>query len=66
MSNVEQLKKSPRQLAEEELAAENANKAKNAIKAKLIQRQQAQLVLDNIDREIKDLEKQVADGDFGK
>lgn len=62
--NIESLNppKTPLQIAREELAKETAQKAVKLLKAKLQERQKAEAVLANIDREIEDLEQKIDDG----
>ena len=50
--------------AKQEVAEEKAKKAIEALKRKLKQRDDAQQIVVNIDREIKDLEASLADGSF--
>lgn len=66
--NVEKLDRplTPLQQAEKELKDENDRTAVGALKKKLRERQAAQLVLKNIDKEIADLQEQLADGDLGE
>jgi predicted nucleic acid-binding Zn-ribbon protein len=53
-----------REQAANELAKEKAEKAKEAIKAKLRALDGAKAVVANIEREIQDLEQQISDGSF--
>lgn len=56
-------KKSLRQQAQEEFQNELNAKGVEMLKVKLKERHQAKLILDNLDREIEVLEKQIDDGD---
>lgn len=64
MSNPTKLetKKTIRQQAAELVAKERADKALKAMTDKLRERDAAQTVVDNIDREIDDLEQAIAQG----
>lgn len=66
MSNVTTIAKTPSVLeqAREEVAKEQAEKAKAALKNLLRQRAQAESVLRGIDVQIRDVETQIADGTF--
>lgn len=56
--------KNIRQQAEEEVKQERAGEAKKKLKAKLQERDKAQTVLDNINRELEDLAVQIEQGNF--
>jgi hypothetical protein len=67
MSNVTDIPKRELSILEQaraEVAKEQAEKAKTALKALLRQRAQAEAVLKGIDLQIADLEHQIADGTF--
>ncbi len=66
MSDVTKLDntKTPMELAKEELAKEMADKAVKLIKKKLADLKAAELVVKNIEREIKDLEDRIEQGDI--
>lgn len=63
-ADVTKLPKSIRQEAQEEFDNEQRQKAVSRLKVKLKERHTAALALDNIDREIKDLEEQQEQGDI--
>lgn len=50
--------------AKAEIAKEKAEKAKTALVKKLRERDSAQAIVANIDREIEDLKASIADGSF--
>jgi len=50
--------------AKAEIAKEQAEKAKTALVKKLRERDTAQRIVANIDREIEDLKQSIADGSF--
>jgi len=56
--------KNIRQQAEEEVKQERAGEAKKKLKAKLQERDKAQTILDNINRELEDLAVQIEQGNF--
>lgn len=56
--------KSIREQAAEEVLKEMSEKAKNAMKSLLRQRQSAYAVITGIDKQIDDLEQQIADGTY--
>ena len=64
--SVENLKteKTALQLAEEEIAKEKKDKAVLMLKEKLRERDKAKLMLENIEREIQDLNEQIKQGDI--
>lgn len=63
--SVEKLnaQKTARQLAKEELQAENTRVAVSKLKDKMRELEKAQLVVKNLERELEDLEEQLAQGD---
>jgi hypothetical protein len=56
--------KNIREQAEAEVAKERAERAKTLLKAKLNDKAKAQTVLDNLNREIQDLETAIEHGNF--
>jgi len=66
MSNVSNLNtdKTPRQIAEEELKVENSKRAVGTYKAKLKELEKARNVIANIERELEDLDRKIADGNL--
>lgn len=59
-----QIELTPRQQAEKELRSEDEKRAVKLLKEKLILRKKAKLILDNLDREIDDLEERIDQGDI--
>lgn len=67
MSNVENIKPlSLREQAEKEVREERAKRAKDALKDKLRQLENAKAIVANIEREIADLEASIEDGSFAR
>lgn len=67
MSNVENIKPlSLREQAEKEVREERAKRAKDALKEKLRQLENAKAIVSNIEREIGDLEASIEDGSFAR
>lgn len=65
MSNIKNIApKSIREQAAEEVGKEMTEKAKNALKSLLRQRQAAYAVISGIDKQIDDLEQQILDGTY--
>jgi len=64
MSKLEQVGNSILEQAKQEIAKEEVTRAVKLYKAKLTERNAAQTVLDNIDREIADLELKIEQGNF--
>lgn len=56
--------RSPREIAEAEIAKEKAEKAVELLKEKFRQLDKAKTIVANIEREIEDLEQQIEDGDI--
>ncbi len=61
--NVQALKLSALEQAKAELAKENSEKAVKLLKGKLREKQAAELVVSNLEREIADLNKRIEQGD---
>lgn len=64
MSDLKEVKNSILDKAKEEIAKEEVARAVTLYKAKLKERNAAKTVLDNIDREIQDLELKIEQGNF--
>jgi len=64
MTKLKQVGNSILDQAKEEIAEEETKRAISLYKSKLKERNSAQTVLDNIDREIEDLELKIKQGNF--